>query len=214
MTSRTVEIAGRQYKLFVTADDERVLETVLATSEDPDRHIPYWATLWPAALALAETVSGQIWPEHQNVIELGCGLGLVGMAAGQAGANIILSDNEPDALRLAELNWIVNFSEAPQITVLDWYQPARSSRQARYDVIIASDVAYDRALFHPLINTFNTLLEKSGTILLSEPQRSIAADFFKLLTESGFKSEVHEKIVMVDGRKIGVNIHQIRRQDS
>ena len=64
---------------------------------------PYWARLWPAAVALSEEVS-----KHPEIVRglhvgvLGCGLGLEGLAAALAGARrVTLLDREATALAVA-----------------------------------------------------------------------------------------------------------------
>src|SRR5581483_6764822 len=64
-------------------EQERLL---LAAIEDgtnhglPDGGTPYFAELWPAALPLARWLIAEKIGQGERVLELGCGLGLVGIA--------------------------------------------------------------------------------------------------------------------------------------
>eukprot|EP00887_Chlorella_sp_A99_P002425 scaffold10.g2425.t1 len=71
---------------------------------------PYWCEPWPSALALAEELLRR--PElvaGRRVAELGCGLGLAGLAAAAAGAaSVVLLDREPLACCCSLLNARLN----------------------------------------------------------------------------------------------------------
>lgn len=76
---------------------------------DSDSRITFWWGITSAAVALAlhieshrENFSGK------RVIELGCGLGLAGIAAGLAGAHVLFTDYVPQALEFAEKNARLN----------------------------------------------------------------------------------------------------------
>ena len=43
--------------------------------------MPYWADLWPAARMLAKAIVRERWPAGLHALEIGCGLGLPGIAA-------------------------------------------------------------------------------------------------------------------------------------
>src|SRR5580698_6627041 len=46
-----------------------------------DEYLPYWADLWPAARMLAKAVLAEPLPLGLTALEVGCGLGLPGIAA-------------------------------------------------------------------------------------------------------------------------------------
>ena len=60
--------------------------------------------VWPASVALARLLAHvPSFSEGQRVLELGCGLGAVGLAAGTAGAaSVVLTDREAPLLALAD----------------------------------------------------------------------------------------------------------------
>src|SRR5262249_49754935 len=45
-----------------------------------DEYMPYWADLWPAARMLAKYIVRQSWAPGLRALEVGCGLGLPGIA--------------------------------------------------------------------------------------------------------------------------------------
>ena len=56
-----------------------------------DEFMPYWAELWPSALALARVVGGRAL-RGARALELGCGLGLPRLAAAAAGGRVPATD--------------------------------------------------------------------------------------------------------------------------
>src|SRR5262249_14276462 len=63
----------------------------------------YWATPWPSGCALAVFVAG-LPLEGRKVLELGAGLGLPALAAARAGAEVLATDNQADAMALLRQN--------------------------------------------------------------------------------------------------------------
>lgn len=199
-------IAGESYRFFKIQNIDEVLELVLKESSRPDEHTPYWAEIWPSALALAQFLRREVDLAGKTVLELGCGLGVVGIVAHRCGAEVLLSDLEDDALRLAELNWILNFGELPAITRLDWRNP---TLHRQFDALLAADVAYEKRLFWPLLDTFGRLLAPGGEIWLSEPNRPVAGEFFEMLKKEGFEWEKFTEAVEFERRKTDILVYRI-----
>ena len=150
-----------------------------------DERIPYWAEIWPASIALSQhIVSRSSFFKNKSVLEIGCGLGIPGIVAGKLGAQVTLTDYQQDALDLAAHNWSLNLSEMPVCKQLDWRKP---TGDLAADIILASDVAYEKRAFEPLIQAFSTLLKPGGTVFLSEPGRDFAKDFFARLSQQEYE---------------------------
>ena len=68
--------------------------------------VPFWATVWPAGQLLARVVQAEpAWVRGQTVLDLGCGSGVAGIAALDAGATrVVAHDIDPVALAIAALN--------------------------------------------------------------------------------------------------------------
>ncbi len=202
-------ISGRSYRLFLVADEDAALEVAIEENNPAETHNPYWISLWHSAIALAEFISRKTDVKDRTILELGCGAGLVGIVAGAQGGRVVLSDAEPDALRLAELNWIMNLGEIPEILPLDWRQPPPN---AKFQVLLASDVAYEAPLFAPLISLFQAVLLPDGEIYLSEPNRPIAQSFFHKLEAAGFRIKRFSRKVAYSNMEMRIGIHRITRE--
>lgn len=169
---RTIELLGPDnYETLL--DDPRVRERFEA-----DEFMPYWANLWPGAILLAEEVAR--WPHvapsepAPNVLELGCGLGLVGLVASDLGYRVIVSDYEDDALtfvlRSAEHNRIA----APEVRFVDWRE---RYTDLRLDRIVAADVLYETRHLRPVAEFIQHHLAPGGFALICDANRSVANDF-------------------------------------
>ena len=75
-----VDLGRVRIGLVALADPDVLLDAL--TQEEFDRsdgRMPYWAVLWPSALALAKVVLAGASPAGRRVLDLGCGLGLTGI---------------------------------------------------------------------------------------------------------------------------------------
>ncbi len=202
-----LEIGAQRVAIYKIANPDAALDKALREAPGTEGAGPYWAELWPSALALAQFL--EQLPDFQQVsaLELGCGLGVTGILARRKGATVLLSDAEPDALRMAELNWILNTGEGAQTALLDWRNPAIS---ATFPLILAADVAYEPPLFQPLLHTFRKLLHPEGRIYLSEPNRPVAQEFFAALCQGGFEYRRFVQTVAYAGKIVNIAIYEIR----
>jgi predicted nicotinamide N-methyase len=159
-------------------------ETFRMATLDRDTGDLYWHALWPAAVGLAEHLLQQ--PDlvrGRRVLELGCGVGLVGLAAARCGARLTLSDIDPEALALADENLAANGASGVDAVVIDWTNPPPLPR---FDVILGSDLVYETWLSRPLANTVHALLARGGTALIADAIRSPFNGFLDHMRSRGF----------------------------
>jgi len=182
----TVSLGGRACEMWIADDVDVLLNEMIAQPHRPDVRdelLPYWADLWPSAIALAEAVTQSTTHTVGSVIEIGCGPGLPSIAAALRGWPVIFTDVNASALSLAALNARANGIVNPNTRLLDWRFPPEDLRA---DLILASDVAYEARSFAPLAACFHALLRPGGRVWLTEPQRQIARSFIPALEASGF----------------------------
>lgn len=141
--------------------------------EGNELHLPYWAELWDSAFGIAALLASRPLPTGTSVLDLGCGMGLAGMAAAAMGASVVLADLEADALLFARLN------------TLPWYRNVRTRRlnwqtdrlDEQFDIILGADVLYDRTQWDFLEPFFRAHLRRRGQVLLGEPGRQTGDRF-------------------------------------
>lgn len=213
LSHEVLKLQGHEINILKATNIDELLDHLINKGDDhedvQDERIPYFADLWPSAIHLADYLlaSPQI-VAGKDVLEIGCGSGLSGVAAGLAGAHqVVMTDYLPDALEFAAEMWRINLKNEPVTNLLDWRNPDPMMKRK---VILAADVAYESRNFSPLINTFKTLLDPDGVILLTEPSRLIAKDFIKMLTEAGFALSTSSSSVLYNKLESRINLHKIR----
>jgi predicted nicotinamide N-methyase len=141
---------------------------------DPDVLIPYWAEIWPSSRAIAARLEQEGALSGRTVLDLGCGLGLAGIAAGRLGGRVTFADNHPDALAFARRNAVEAGLRDAEFLHVDWRFP----QWARpFDRVLGADVIYDRAEHEPIADLLEILLADGGTAWLGEPNRESAKAF-------------------------------------
>ncbi len=187
-TEQRVSCAGRTWSILLPADADEFLnqlESALPTASEPD---VYWAKLWSPALTMGALVSRATWRTGATVLELGCGIGVVGLAALAAGCDVTFSDYVPIAVELALANAKRNGYDSARGLVFDWQQP----RNEQFDVILGSDILYDKNNHAPLVNVLDTMLRPEGAVWIGDPGRYHVPAFIELVWERGFDAELRD----------------------
>src|SRR5215217_6396149 len=104
---------------------------------------PYWAVLWRSGAELARELDGAAL-RGLRVVELGCGLGVPSIAAARAGATVLATDADADALELVSRNARANGVRV-ETDLVDWASPDELVNRGPFDLALAADVLYERA---------------------------------------------------------------------
>lgn len=138
-----------------------------------DDAMPYWATLWPAATITSQLLTNADWPKGTAVLEVGCGLGLVGIAGLKRGWRVHLTDGEETTLPAARHNAALNGFPEAEVSLLDWRRPPGR----KYPAILACDVLYEVRHHGPLLDLIDTMLEDGGCCWIADPGRTPFVEF-------------------------------------
>ena len=84
---------------------------------------PYWGLLWDAAPKTAEQILQNAWPQGLTAVELGCGVGLAGIAGLIAGLDVTMTDLVPTAVEMAVNNAAMNGFPSAKGKAIDWRNP-------------------------------------------------------------------------------------------
>lgn len=158
-------------------DDPDVLE-----ANRRDDYMPYWSYLWPAATPMARALEHASWPAGTSILELGSGIGLVGLAALARGWEVTFSDYDESSLQLCRRNAIRNGLPDPTLLNLDWREPA----DLLFPVILGCEVIYERRNHEPILDLLNKMLAPGGTCWIGDPGRSQAPRFLEAAAARGW----------------------------
>jgi len=158
LSFETRSVGGVELRLARPASPEALIDE---NEFERDEFLPYWAELWPAALALAETLPDVA---GLRVVELGCGLGVTSLVAAARGADVTASDWSAEAIELLRRNAAGN-GLALRAEVRDWREPW----QERFDLALAADVLYERRNVEPVLARLRELAPAALVGLAGRP---------------------------------------------
>ena len=201
VVEETIALPGRELSILRPRSSEALLDEEAFEREE---FLPYWAELWPSSVELARTVSVRSL-KGARVVELGCGLAVPTIAAALAGARVLATDWSPDAMAFARTNAERNRAEVAT-AVCSWSDPAEIVAGAPWDLVLASDVLYERRNVGLLDDLLPRLVGERGEVLLADPDRPHARPFLdaaadRWLIESARVSEAPR-----------VSLHRLRRR--
>jgi 2-polyprenyl-3-methyl-5-hydroxy-6-metoxy-1,4-benzoquinol methylase len=149
--------------------------------------MPYWAQPWPAGVLLAEAVLQGERGGGREAIEIGCGIGLVALAAATMGWRVTAGDYDEDALAFVSLNAERNGVQLASVERIDFRTPLP---EPRYDHILGADLLYEARNCQPVARWIGSALRRGGTAVLSDPNRTAAESFVEHAEAAGLRLEL------------------------
>ena len=195
LVEEEVAVAGRTLRIERPRDSEALLDE---HAFEQDEYLPYWAELWPSALALADAVAGV----RGRVLELGCGLGLPAIVAALAGAEVVATDWSPEAVRVAAANARRN-GAALAVQRWSWAEPPPGER---WPLVIAADVLYERRNVPQLLGALDALVAAGGEAWIADPARPPLPEFLAAAGDAGWRLDT-----VAHAGPPRVTIHRLRR---
>jgi predicted nicotinamide N-methyase len=176
---------------------------------DPAIPFPYWAKVWPSAIALLDVLKAHPHLiQNKHVLEIGAGIGLPSLMMAGITKSIQISDYDKEAVELLQKNIQHLELENAEALKLDWNALPENMQP---EVLILSDVNYDPTQFETLTKLIEKFIHQGCTIILSTPQRIMAspfvlalstfiiADYVELVDENGVNQEIS---ILVLSKKI------------
>ena len=124
---------------------------------------------------LATHLAGLPVDPAKRMLEIGCGIGVVGIVAAAFGHRVTMAEYNPHALAFARANAHLNRCPEIDIRRLDWNQP---SLKTPFDYIVGSEVIYRKKDIPGILALFQALLKPGGSIYLAEGVRQTGIDFW------------------------------------
>jgi predicted nicotinamide N-methyase len=160
-----------------------------------DEYIPYWSELWPAGRMLAKAIVREDWKPFEakfgtpiRALEVGCGLGLAGIAALKMGMHVTFTDVDETAAKLAGDNAKLNGLTQYDSRAID----LRSAPPGlQVPLLLASDVLYEPRLIAPMARFIKAVLAPGGLCLVGDADRISARPFHHELRQAGLTATQH-----------------------
>src|SRR4051812_43105971 len=165
---------GRDITILRPKDSEELLEEEAFEHEEL---LPYWAELWPSSVALARQIAARSL-RGTRTLELGCGLGLVSIAAAIAGGRVLATDWSAESIRFTVGNATRNEVDL-ETAIVDWAEPQQLLDRAPWPLVLGSDVLYERRMVDQMLELLPRLVEPDGEVWIAAPGRRHSVAFFE-----------------------------------
>lgn len=174
------DVAGHAIDLVTVRDLEQHVDRERLLHDDSVVP-PYWALVWGGARVLAEHLVSHVPCAGRRVLDVGCGLGLVSLAAASRQAVVTAIDREPVPIEFLRASAARN-GAAIEALVGD----VSSALVGRaFDLVLAADLLYERAEFERLAASLAALVAPGGTLWVADPQRVETSSFYRALAQEG-----------------------------
>ena len=157
---------------------------------------PLFGLLWPSAVQLAARLALRPVLRGERILELGCGLALASLVGHRRGADVTASDRHPLAASFLRENLLLNALLPMKYGHADWEQPEPApvapgtvevdSVRGRFQLIIASDVLYERDRNGALAAFIDRHAAARGEVWIVDPDRGNRPAFNRLMDAAGF----------------------------
>jgi predicted nicotinamide N-methyase len=130
---------------------------------------PWWAFAWAGGQALARyLLDNPALAAGRNVLDLGAGSGLAGIAASKAGAaGVLAADTDAFAVAAITLNATAN-----AVTLEATGDDLLATKSPRCDLILVGDLFYERPLAQRVLAFLETACSQGAAVLVGDPRRS------------------------------------------
>jgi predicted nicotinamide N-methyase len=200
-----VEIGGHTYELL---KPRNVDDLISEEDFNLDERIPYWADCWPSSRVLAEHIS-RTAGAGRTLLELGCGIGLVSLAAARVGYEVLATDYYADALEFTAANALLHELDL-DTRLVDWRN--LPDDLGRYDIVAASDVLYEAPQAALVAATIARTLTHRGVALVSDPGRRTAPALVPACRDLGMTVREIAHVPTEDANaRLTVTIFEVRR---
>jgi ETFB lysine methyltransferase len=175
-----------------------------------DERLPYWADVWPSARVLAERILTTP-VDDRRLLEIGCGSGLVSVAAAMAGFEVTATDYYDEALKFTALNVLVNTGVLIETRTADWRRFPHDI--GRFELVVASDVLYEQEHATLIASVLDRTLTGRASALIADPGRLAAPQFVEQCKERGMPAAIVDRVPYEDGPiHQTIDLYEVRRR--
>ncbi len=204
LTPSPIRIGDKRLELLTVENIEPFIRDLEEKGNEALKSFPYWVKVWEASLILASHIIDEGLDPGKTVLELGAGMGVVGLFLAAYGHPVTLTDFNADALALMKKNAERNGLTSVSIRKLDWNHP---DLPGKYDIVCGAELVYRQPDIQPLLKTVRNAVQPEGTVYLAHNIRQISMIGF--LAEAGNYFEIDHagKSITMGGEKKQVVVH-------
>lgn len=155
---------------------------------------PLFGLLWPSGRELALALARRPLRADETILEIGCGLALASLVVHRRGARVTASDVHPLAEAFLQENLRLNGLPPLPYRHGDWAAPGGAAGQrpgrvrvsGRFDLIMGSDVLYERDEPGHLAGFIGRHGGERGEVLIVDPNRGNRAPFERRMRDQGY----------------------------
>ena len=156
---------------------------------------PMFGLTWPSGMRLAAHMALRPVTAGESILEIGCGLALASLVCHRRGADITASDCHPLAELFLLENLRLNHLQPLPYRHGHWGAPVpvphagdriRHPVVGRYDLIIGSDLLYERDAHGALATFIGRHARESATVWIVDPDRGNRPAFSRNMAGEGF----------------------------
>ena len=195
-----------ELEILAVRDPDILIDELDPEQYDEDERLPYWAEIWPAAIGLGRHLFEYPLPVGSKLLELGCGLGVAGIAAAAAGQEVVACDYEKDAIAFSRYNARLNGQEKSiSFRFLDWRSP---NLNQKFHIVIGSDIIYETPNHYPIQKLLDQTLKTGGMFHTSDPGRRAAESFVKSMINHGYRHSKQSRKIKYEKNESKIIVHR------
>ncbi len=145
-----------------------------------------WAlfgVIWPSGQMLAQLMDKRSI-KGLRILEIGCGLALASLVLQRRGADITVSDHHPEMPAFLNNNTALN--DLADIGMISGAWEGEGEVSEKFDLIIGSDLLYERDHFDLLSGYIDRHAEVGATVMIVDPNRGHVGKFNRRMQELGY----------------------------
>ncbi len=150
---------------------------------------PLFGVIWESSEILAHEMAHFAFKD-KRILEVGCGIALSSLLLNTRHADITATDIHPEAGSYLAEN--VRLNNGRKIPFLRTSWEDSCDGLGRFDVIIGSDLLYERAHIELLSNFINQHANPECEVILVDPGRGNHAAFSKKMVKLGYSHNQHK----------------------
>ena len=157
---------------------------------------PMFGLPWPSGAQLAALLVARPARAGERILEIGCGLALASLAAHRRGDDVTASDCHPLAQAFLQRNCALNGLAPIKYRHGQWEAGPRPDElagdvtaaplQGRFDLVIGSDVLYERDEAGSLAGFIGRHAEAASEVWIVDPDRGNRPEFSRRMAGHGF----------------------------